>query len=243
MRVGGESSRPTRHGVVDVRMAVSLHCKCRAQPNATKPPVWQPTHLTARSTGRPSALLLPPAHRPYNEPGEGAVMWPDSPETQELLDQARRGDKNAESRLLELHREPLRRMIALRLDPGLAGRVDASDVVQDALVEVHRRLPDYLKHAPMPFHLWLRHIAKDHIIDAHRRHHAQRRSLDREQPIVPAALADRSSVELAAQFFDHELTPASAAIRHEQELRLEAAIACLDEDDREIILMRHYEKL
>src|SRR5262245_63890762 len=102
-------------------MAVSLHCTCRAQPNATKPSDGQSTHLTARSTGRPSALLLPPAHRPYNDPGEGAVMWPDSPETQQLLDEARRGAKNAESRLLELLREPLRRMIDLRLDPGLAG--------------------------------------------------------------------------------------------------------------------------
>jgi RNA polymerase sigma-70 factor (ECF subfamily) len=170
-------------------------------------------------------------------------MWPDSPETQELLDRARRGEQAAVGRLLELHREPLRRMIALRLDPGLAGRIDASDVVQDVLVEIHRRLPGYLKDPAMPFHLWLRHIAKDHIIDAHRRHHALRRNLDREQPILPAAMADRSSVELAAQFLDPERTPASAAMQHELEVRLEAALACLDEDDREVILMRHYEKL
>ena len=96
----------------------------------------------------------------------------------------------------------------------------------------------------MPFHLWLRHIAKDHMIDAHRRHRqAQRRSLDREQPIVPAGLADQSSLELAGQFLDQEMTPATAAIRHELQRRMQEAVASLEEDDREIILMRHYEQL
>ncbi len=171
-------------------------------------------------------------------------MWPDQPETQELLSQARRGEAEAVERLLAAHREPLRRMIGMRLDPALAARIDASDVVQDVLLEAHRRLGDYLRDPAMPFHLWLRHIAKDHVIDAHRRHRqAQRRSLDREQPLVPAGLADHSSFELAGQILDQELTPASAAIRRELQRRLDAAIAALDADDREVILLRHGEQL
>jgi RNA polymerase sigma-70 factor (ECF subfamily) len=171
-------------------------------------------------------------------------MWPDQPETQELLSQARQGQSEAVERLLTAHREPLRRMIGLRLDPALAARVDASDIVQDVLLEAHRRLADYLRNPAMPFHLWLRHIAKDHMIDAHRRHRqAQRRSLDREQPLVPAVLADHSSFELAGQILDQELTPATAAIRHELQRRLDTAVAELGEDDREVILMRHGEQL
>ncbi|HZY88170.1 MAG TPA: sigma-70 family RNA polymerase sigma factor [Gemmataceae bacterium] len=171
-------------------------------------------------------------------------MWPDQPETQELLSQARQGQSEAVERLLTAHREPLRRMIGLRLDPALAARVDASDIVQEVLLEAHRRLADYLRNPAMPFHLWLRHIAKDHMIDAHRRHRqAQRRSLDREQPLVPAVLADHSSFELAGQILDQELTPATAAIRHELQRRLDAAVAELGEDDREVILMRHGEQL
>ena len=171
-------------------------------------------------------------------------MWPEQPETQELLSQAREGRPEAVERLLTAHREPLRRMIGLRLDPALAARVDASDIVQDVLLEAHRRLAEYLRNPAMPFHLWLRHIAKDHVIDAHRRHRqAQRRSLDREQPLVPAGLADHSSFELAGQILDQELTPATAAIRHELQRRLDAAIAELGEDDREVILMRHGEQL
>ena len=171
-------------------------------------------------------------------------MWPNSPETQELLDRARQGEAGAVERLLDTHREPLRRMIGLRLDPALAGRVDASDIVQDVMLEVSQRLAEYLRNPQMPFHLWVRHIAKDHMIDAHRRHRqAQRRSLDREQPILPAALADQSSLELAGQFLDRELTPATAAVRHELQRRMQQAVAELEEDDREIILMRHYEQL
>jgi len=171
-------------------------------------------------------------------------MNPEPPDTAELLDQARTGDADAVERLLGLHREPIRRMIANRLDPALAARLDASDVVQDVLLEAHRRLSDYLRQPTMPFLLWLRHIAKDHLIDAHRRHRlAQRRSLDREQPIVPGVLADHSSIELAGQLLDGEPTPASAAIRQELQRRLERAINDLDDDDREIVLMRHGEQL
>jgi RNA polymerase sigma-70 factor (ECF subfamily) len=171
-------------------------------------------------------------------------MWPNSPETEKLLAEARQGDPTAVGRLLAEHREPVRRMIGLRLDPAIAQRLDASDVVQDVLLEASKRLQDFLKNPVMPFHLWLRHIARDHIIDAHRRHRqAQRRGVDREQPLAPAAWQDQSSLDLAARFVDQELTPASAAIRQELERRLHAAIAELPDDDREVILMRHFEQL
>jgi RNA polymerase sigma-70 factor (ECF subfamily) len=171
-------------------------------------------------------------------------MEPNSPQTQQLLDQARQGDQAAVEQLLAQHREPVRRMIGLRLDPAIAARVDASDVVQDVLLKASRRLTDYLRDPVMPFHLWLRHIARDHLIDAHRRHRqAQRRGVDREQPMIATGLADHSSIELAAQLLDHDLTPASAAIQQELERRLHGAIAQLNADDREIILMRHFENL
>jgi RNA polymerase sigma-70 factor (ECF subfamily) len=171
-------------------------------------------------------------------------MGPEFPETRDLLARAGQGEPAAVERLLTVHREPLRRMIGARLDPALAARVDASDIVQDVLLEASRRLGDYLRNPAMPFHLWLRHIARDHVIDAHRRHRqAQRRSMDREQPLLPAVLADHSSFELAGQVLDQELTPASAAIRHELQRRLNDAIATLEDDDREVILMRHAEQL
>ncbi len=170
-------------------------------------------------------------------------MWPESQETQNLLRRAETGDGDAVNRLMERHRESLRRMVQLRLDRALAGRVDASDIVQDVLLEASRRLASYVRDAKLPFHLWLRELAKDHVIDAHRRHRkAQRRSVDRERGLA-AEFADRSSLDLAGQLRDSELTPAAAAIRKELEARFWSALDDLEEEDAEILLMRHHEQL
>ncbi|OWK46865.1 sigma-70 family RNA polymerase sigma factor [Fimbriiglobus ruber] len=171
-------------------------------------------------------------------------MWPNHEQTDRLLNDARDGKTGAVDALLGHFREPLRKVIDLRLDPVLVRRVDASDIVQDVLLEANQRLTDYLKSPNMPFHLWLRHLAQDRIIDTHRRHRlAQRRSVDKEQPIARPAWADDSSNALVAQLIDHERTPASEAIQGELARRLANAVNELAEDDREIILMRHHEQL
>lgn len=171
-------------------------------------------------------------------------MWPTSDKTAELLAGAKGGDDDAVNRLLDRHRDALRRLVEMRLDRKIQRRVDVSDVVQDVLVEANRRLTDYLSNPVMPFHLWLRQIARDRIIDAHRRHRASaRRSVDREQPNLAPGGVDRSTIELIAQVCDGELTPAAAATQHEMARRVEAAIGELGDQDAEIILMRHYEQL
>lgn len=170
-------------------------------------------------------------------------MWPDSSETQQLLSAARGGDDDARNQLLERHREALRRMVGLRMDRLLRRRLDASDIVQDVLVEANRRLADYLQSSGMPFQLWLRHLARDRLIDAHRRHHAARRNVERDQPLEQQARNDRSAFDLAALMRDREMTPAAAATHHELEMRFQAAVETLDDSDREVVLMRHFEQL
>jgi RNA polymerase sigma-70 factor (ECF subfamily) len=171
-------------------------------------------------------------------------VWPDSSHTHELLGRARQGEAPAVNELLDRHREALRRMIDLRMDRVVQRRVDASDIVQDVLVEANRRLNEYLQNPAMPFHLWLRHIAHDRLIDAHRRHRqAARRSIDREQPMGAARYLDQSTLDLAAQLADRELTPAAAATWNELQRRFQAALDTLDEQDQEVILMRHFEHL
>jgi RNA polymerase sigma-70 factor, ECF subfamily len=170
-------------------------------------------------------------------------MWPDSAETRYLLDRVEGDDPSAEERLWERHREPLRRMIGLRLDRAVGRRVDASDVVQEVMLKASVRLADYLKNPSMPFHLWLRQIAHDHVIDAHRKHRvAGARSVDREASMAPK-FADQSSIDLVARLRDPSPTPAAAALRRELEGRFREAIDVLDELDREIILLRHFEQL
>ncbi len=160
-----------------------------------------------------------------------------------LLDRARHGDGDAVNRLLDRHRASIRRMIDRRMDRVMQRRVDASDIVQDVMLEANRRLADYLSNPALPFQTWLRHMARDRLIDAHRRHRvAAARSLDREVPLV-AAGEDASSPDGAARIADRELTPAAAATWHELEHRFASAVERLDEDDRRIVLLRHFEHL
>ena len=171
-------------------------------------------------------------------------MWPESEKTEELLGDAREGDVEAVNKLIDRHRDAILRLVRMRLDRRIQPRVGVSDVVQDVFIEANRRLQKYLQDPVMPFHLWLRQIAKDRIIDAHRRHRVSaKRSVDREQPAHLPADMDHSSMALANQLVDGEVTPMAAATQRELAARVEQTIGELPEQDRDILLMRHYEFL
>lgn len=171
-------------------------------------------------------------------------MWPEQIQTEELLAQAKVGNELAVNELMDRHRQSLRQLVRMRLDQKIQRRIDVSDVVQDVLVEANRRLQNYLVDPVMPFHLWLRQIAKDRIIDAHRRHRVSaRRSVDREQAVVAPRGYDQSSIQLMGLLGDDRLTPAAAALQQEMARKVEQAITKLEEKDCEIIVMRHYEHL
>jgi RNA polymerase sigma-70 factor (ECF subfamily) len=182
-------------------------------------------------------MPLPTVH-PDDPPG------PDPQPTQVLLDRVRDGDKAAINGLLARHREAIKRMIDRRMDRVVQHRVDASDIVQDVMLEANRRLGDYLANPTMPFQLWLRHMARDRLIDAHRRHRvAANRSVDREVSLPAGGADDRSAGDIVAGIADRELTPAAAATWHELERRFAAAVEQLEDDDRQIVLLRHFEHL
>jgi len=172
-------------------------------------------------------------------------IWPRGEKTSVLIEAAREGNTDAVNQLLDRHRKGVRRLIELRLDRKVQQRVDVSDVVQEVLVEASGRMEKYLDDPAMAFHLWLRQIAWDHIIDTYRRHRVSaKRSMDREQPIASGASSvDESSVDLAIQLCDPAMTPAAVATQREIATRVERAIEQLDPPDREVILMRHYEHL
>jgi RNA polymerase sigma-70 factor (ECF subfamily) len=171
-------------------------------------------------------------------------VWPESPKTEQLMAEAKAGDKSAVNQLMDRHRNSLDRLIRMRLDKKIQNRIGVSDVVQDVLIEANRRLPRYLESPAMPFHLWVRQIARDRIIDAHRRHRVSaKRSVDREQRMVVPRGCDQSSIHLASLLGDSRLTPAAAAMQKEMARKVEASISLLDDKDSEIIVMRHYEHL
>ena len=171
-------------------------------------------------------------------------MWPQSPQTEQLIANAKAGDHSAVNQLMDRHRNSLNHLVRMRLDKKVQNRVDVSDVVQDVLVEANRRLQRYLETPVMPFHLWWRQIAKDRIIDAHRRHRVSaKRSVDREQQLFAPGGHDQSSIQLASLLGDSKITPAAAALQKELAKKIEHSISQLEERDSEIIIMRHYEHL
>jgi len=178
-----------------------------------------------------------------NSENRGSI-WPNDDQTESLLSAARSGDSGAVNRLLEKHRGPVRRLVEMRLDRKVRRRVDVSDVVQEVMIDANSRLQKYLDNPAMAFHLWVRQIASDRIIDTYRRHRASaKRNMDREQPMSVPGPADQSTIELAAAILDPELTPAAAATQREVAEQIERVIQQLNEQDREVILMRHYEHL
>jgi RNA polymerase sigma-70 factor (ECF subfamily) len=164
--------------------------------------------------------------------------------TTELLASARDGNVDAVNDLFQRHRDVLRRQVRMRLDKRIQRRVGESDIIQDVFVEANRRLDGYLRDPKMPFHLWLRHMARDRIIDAHRRHRVSaKRSVDREKPLASPAKLDRSSVDMGTELVDPARTPASLATMRELAQRTAAAIESLEERDREVLMLRHSEHL
>lgn len=164
---------------------------------------------------------------------------PDSAETEALLRQVAEGDRQAFDRLFARHREYLRRLAELRLDPKLRARVDPSDVVQETHLEALRRLKTYLDARPMPFRLWLRQIAHDRTLKARRTHvGTARRDASREVP-----LPERSSMLLAHHLLSRGSSPSKQMDRRELARRLREAVARLPEPDREVIVLRHFEGL
>jgi RNA polymerase sigma-70 factor, ECF subfamily len=162
----------------------------------------------------------------------------DAPDTDQSLDEAGHGDLAARQQLLTRHRERLLKMVAIRLDPRLAARVDPSDVVQEALVQADHKLDGYLRDRPVPFYPWLRRIAWERLVKCHRRHTAQRRAVSRELP-----LPDSSVQALANRFLSPGSSPSRLAERREQIARARQALQQLSERDREILVLRYLEHL
>ena len=172
------------------------------------------------------------------------AMAENSSETRLLLRRAGAGDRQALGELLARHPDRLRHMVRLRLDRRLQGRIDPSDVIQEAYLEASARLAEYLRQPTMPFFLWLRFLAGQKLVTLHRHHLGrQMRDAGREVSLYRGRLPETSSAALAAQLLGHEARPSEAAIRAELKVLLQEALNSMDPLDREILALRHFEQL
>ncbi len=161
-----------------------------------------------------------------------------------LIERAAGGDQDAMNELFEQHRARLKKMVRMRLNRRLQGRVDDSDVLQDAYVEAAKRLPDYLSNPRAPFFLWLRQITSQKLIDIHRYHlGAQARDSGVEVALHRGRIPMATSISLAAQLLGRLTSPTQAAVKAETRIALQEAIGGMDDMDREILSLRHFEQL
>ncbi len=172
-----------------------------------------------------------------------AKMVPEDALIEALLEAAKEGDRQACDRLLGMHRERLKRMVAVRMDRRLAPRVDPSDVVQDALAEANLHLRDYARERPLPFYPWLRRLAWERMI-AMTRHHigASKRSVIREEPRA-LCLPDESASDLADLLVASGTNPSGRLNREELRDQVQSALFALAADDCEVLILRYLEQL
>jgi RNA polymerase sigma-70 factor (ECF subfamily) len=165
-------------------------------------------------------------------------------EPDELVRRAADGDPECWESLVGLSRPRLRRMVAFRLDPRLRGRVDPSDVLQDAYLKAWQDLGAYLRQPAMPFFLWLRGIAGNQLREIHRHHlGTQMRDPRREVTIHDGALPETTTTALAAELLGNLTRASEQAIRLEINMRLQEALNAMDPLDREVLALRHFEQL
>jgi RNA polymerase sigma-70 factor (ECF subfamily) len=165
-------------------------------------------------------------------------------ELSRMLRRAATDDLAAVGALFHQHRDRLRHFIRLRLDRRLQGRLDPSDVLQEAFLEYAKALPEYVKNPEAPFYLWLRLITGRKLHALHRHYlGTHMRDIRREVSLYRGGLPEANSVSLAAQLLGKLTAPSQALQRAEIQLQIERALNDMDPLDREVLALRHYEQL
>ncbi len=168
----------------------------------------------------------------------------DDRDDDDLLLRLEGGDERAMTELFARNRERLRRMIRLRLDRRLQGRIDSSDILQDAYLEVARRAPEYLAQPSIPPFLWLR-LMTGQVLQALHRHHlkVQMRDASQEVSLRHRATPQANSASLAEMLLGRLTSPTRAARRAEMQLKLQEVLNAMEPMDREVLALRHFEEL
>lgn len=165
-------------------------------------------------------------------------------DTTQLMQRVSEGDEQALMEVFVQYRERLKRMVRLRIDRRVQQRVDVSDVLQEAYLDVAKRAPEYLEKPDMDLFLWLRWLTGERLLAIHRRHlGAQKRDVAKDIAIHRGAIPHAASASLAAQLLGHLTNPGEAAIRAELQIKLQEVLNDMDEIDREVLVLRHFEEL
>lgn len=153
------------------------------------------------------------------------------------------GGDAALASLFSMHRDRLERIISFRMDPRIRRRMDPADILQEVYLNISSRKEDFLKAADLSFFVWLRQHALQTLTDIHRRHFREKRDVNREIRFSGAHGADGTSLSIAQFLFGQLTSPSGVAVRAEEKQRLQEALNSMNEIDREVLALRHFEQL
>ena len=138
----------------------------------------------------------------------------------------------------------LKRIVNFRLDYRLGGRVSESDVIQETYVRAAKRIDSFLQKDDMPFFVWLRLEVSQKLHEIHRHHFgAEKRDVRKEIKLGQNNDSGRTSMALAAHIVAQLTSPSRLIERAEQIAILEKTLGEMNELDREVIALRHFEEL
>lgn len=143
----------------------------------------------------------------------------------------------------EQHRHSLERIVHFRLSPILRSRVEPADVIQEAYLTVSRRINEYLDGQCNSFFVWIRQITIQTLFDIQRHQFRSKRDLLREVVLPNDSNMQTSSLSIAHFLLDDVTSPSQAAVKAEEVEQLKNALDSMNETDREVLALRHFEQL
>lgn len=174
----------------------------------------------------------------------GKGMTGDSDTIEQLVARLRKGDDAALGDLYAHYHDRLKRIVQFRMDYRVAGRVSASDVIQESYINAAKRIQHFRDKPEMPFFVWLRLVMNQQLADLHRQHvQAEKRDVRKEISLERRGPSPHTSLAIAAHLAGRETSPSRAFSRVERIATLEAALNKMEPIDREVIALRHFEEL
>jgi RNA polymerase sigma-70 factor (ECF subfamily) len=170
---------------------------------------------------------------------------PDSiPEQAEIVAALKLEGDEALARYFEAVKPRLKQIVKFRLDHRLGGRVSNSDVIQETYVRAAKRIGSFLEKEDMPFFVWLRLEVKQKLQEIHRYHFgAEKRDARKEANLRQSNESGKTSMALAAHLVAQMTSPSRVVQRDEQFSYLRTALDEMNDLDREVIALRHFEEL
>lgn len=154
------------------------------------------------------------------------------------------GDISLFGELFISHRPRIWQIVHFRLNDQIRGRVDPDDVVQEVYLAALKRLKYFIDGEFPSLFLWLRLVTGQILSDVHRKHlGTEARSVLRESNSGGRNLWGNTSVCLSQRFVAHITSPSEAAVKVELVAQVLEALESMNEIDREVIALRHFEEL